>query len=226
MVLGIIGAGLGIGAMAGGGGRLTASLMRSGLAKGYGLSSSKFPRATKYARDGLLIGGATYGMSQASGAINRMTTEHYISKYGDTEENRLAAQRRGQAFSALATGAPILGYGAAKLVGASAKGLVAGGRAAGRHLTTWKPTGRKSSTRRSIKMPSPRSFKGAFIYGGASGAAFGGYMASQNNRGGFAPEGTITGMQSSAGGGMSPSLQFSTQGLTLGIHSNRKRRIV
>lgn len=41
-----------------------------------------------------------------------------------------------------------------------------------------------------------------------------------------APEGRITGIQSSPRGGISPELQVSTQGLTLGIHNRRKQRMM
>lgn len=65
-------------------------------------------------------------------------------------------------------------------------------------------------------------------YGFAAGALAGGAASlSGTGRGkGLAPEGTITGISSSIGGGISPELQFSTQGLTLGIHSRRKRRVM
>lgn len=41
-----------------------------------------------------------------------------------------------------------------------------------------------------------------------------------------ASEGFITGISSSPTGGISPELQMSTQGLTLGIHNRRKQRII
>jgi len=41
-----------------------------------------------------------------------------------------------------------------------------------------------------------------------------------------APEGIINGIQSAPRGGISPELQMSTQGLTLGIHNRRKQRIM
>jgi hypothetical protein len=43
---------------------------------------------------------------------------------------------------------------------------------------------------------------------------------------GVAQEGIINGIQSAPRGGISPELQMSTQGLTLGIHSRRKQRII
>lgn len=68
------------------------------------------------------------------------------------------------------------------------------------------------------------------VYGGVIGGSLGLGLAYGTNYGsayrGVASEGMITGIDNGQGGGISPELQFSTQGLVLDIHSRRKRRII
>lgn len=77
-----------------------------------------------------------------------------------------------------------------------------------------------------FKMVDPRTFKGGMVLGAGAGIGVGAHAYSQRPQYGMAPEGTITGIRSAPRGGISPSLQMSTQGLSLNIHSRRKRRVV
>lgn len=77
--------------------------------------------------------------------------------------------------------------------------------------------------------PSRDGFKKGLGYAGV-GAALGVPitmgMESQMPSRKVSPEGNITGIASSPRGGISPELQMSTQGLTLGIHNRRKSRVM
>ena len=78
------------------------------------------------------------------------------------------------------------------------------------------------------KMFRPSYDRSGLTYGAAAGvgAGLGMGLAGEGPRGRMAREGQIEGIDPSRGGGISPDLQFSTQGLTLGIHSKRKRRVI
>jgi hypothetical protein len=62
-----------------------------------------------------------------------------------------------------------------------------------------------------------------FMTAFAGGVGFGGASAYATGKISNAPEGNITAIHSSPSGGISPELQFSTQGLTLALHKNRSR---
>jgi hypothetical protein len=68
------------------------------------------------------------------------------------------------------------------------------------------------------------------VYGGIIGGSLGAGLAVGGNYGaayrGISSEGNIVGIDNGQGGGISPELQFSTQGLILNIHNRRKRRVM
>lgn len=107
---------------------------------------------------------------------------------------------------------------------------------------TWNPPGTNYSGGLSTwkgSMPKGPNFKGhinrypmlaPLVYGGIAGGSIGAGLAVGLNYGssyrGIASEGMISGIDNGQGGGISPELQFSTQGLVLDIHSRRKRRVM
>lgn len=117
--------------------------------------------------------------------------------------------------------APIVGergatiYKAERSLGMpSAQSVVSAGKAIGRTATA------------PIRMLAGGPARASLIAGAAVGAGAGIASQAYNPRNNIAPEGMIQGIQSAPRGGINPSLQFSTQGLTLGIHNRRQRRIV
>ena len=258
MVVGAIAAGLGLGILGkGGAASLAGTVMRSGYRAGstaYASSAKAFPRAASMARRAAIGGGMIAASAGAYHAVAPMMDERFLSKHGDTEENRQYLADRSGVRKAAFFGAPLAAAGGAlgaaglmKLGGRAAGAIgmraakaipipigvagVAGTEAALKFTGGVNPfAGAPAAVKRGLMVGAnafnPTKAGGAFIYGGAAGVAAGIGVAAAKPTSGFGREGQITGISSSRGGGISPELQFSTQGLTLGLHSTRKRRVV
>jgi hypothetical protein len=170
-------------------------------------------------RRGLAAVGAGYGLMQATGS--EMLEQTYISTYGPTQstEERLAKLRlTGNLFGGTAMvlggwagvtgkmpGLPTRTGGFAmksiKYLGHGAAGpfryAFSGGKAVAKHPLT-----------------------SAFMAGGAVGATASAITQSTRFRG---REGNIRAIRSAPMGGISPELQFSTNGLVFALHNNRRR---
>ena len=258
MVVGVIAAGLGMGVLGKVGARGAASLankvMRSGYRAGstaYASGAKAFPRVVPMARRAAIGGGMIAASAGALNAIAPMVDERFLSKHGDTEENRQYLADRSGVRKAAFFGAPLAAaggaLGAAGLMKLGVKGAgavagrainalpieagVAGTEAAFRFGKGVNPfAGAPAAVKKGLMIGAnsfnPATARGAFAYGGAAGVAAGIGGAAATSTSGYGREGQITGISSSRGGGISPELQFSTQGLTLGLHSTRKRRVV
>lgn len=256
MVVGAIAAGLGLGILGrGGAASLAGKVMRSGYRAGstaYASSAKAFPRAVPMARRAAIGGGMIAASVGALNAVAPMMDERFLSKHGDTEENRQYLADRSGVRKAAFFGAPLAAAGGAlgaaglmKLGGRAAGAIgmraakaipiqvagVAGTEAALKFGGGVNPfAGAPAAVKRGLMVGAnafnPTKAGGAFIYGGAAGVAVGIGGAAATSTSSYGREGQITGISSSRGGGISPELQFSTQGLTLGLHSTRKRRVV
>ena len=217
-------AGLALGVLQGGGAKGIASMLFGGsraAMKGYGKAAGKYPRATKGLRNAAILGAGGMAINAGISPFMEKRREWYNSKYGEektTEYYDRGASSLKSAGTLLAvTGASVIGA----TVGAKALGKV--GRAVGRGMA-----GNMTAATQSKKIA--KSFvpgwKSAIGIGAAAGVGAGSAMARANPRNRPAKEGMISGIRSAPMGGISPELQFSTQGLTLGIHNTRSRRIV
>jgi len=265
MVLGLVAAGVGLGALGKAGAGSFAKSMIGGAGKmaasGYRSAAARYPRATRMAtRTGMIVGGGV-ALNMASEPYAQFQKERFMSRYGDTEETQQIWAQRERARMMMAVGIPTALVGGGIAGAAAFRGAKSAALGAGRYARSYIPKRVRDTaavgmpgaynyvSQRRLGIPSAQSVisagkaigriaiapaqmlaggpaRASLIAGAAAGAGAG--MASQayKPRNNIAPEGIIQGIQSAPRGGINPSLQFSTQGLTLGIHNRRQRRIV
>lgn len=260
MVLGLVAAGVGLGALgkAAAGGFAKSMIGGAGkmAASGYRGAAARYPRATRMAtRTGMIVGGGV-ALNMASEPYAQFQKERFMSRYGDTEETQQIWAQRERARMIMAVGIPTALVGGGIAGAAAFRGAKSAALGAGRYARSYIPkrvrdtagmpgaynyvserrlgihtavSAGKAFLRTAIapaRMLAGGPARASLIAGAAAGAGAG--MASQayKPRNNIAPEGIIQGIQSAPRGGINPSLQFSTQGLTLGIHNRRQRRIV
>ena len=216
-MLGLALAGLGLGVLKSAGWRNVGS----GLLETAKFGRSKYGELPAFAKLGIAagaIGTATYaGISPFSNYQDKKT----LAIYGDNENTRQMISDKDSGRLMIAGAAGAIG---AAVVG-TGMGLSAISRRSAKKAASDSVASKGSSFgKKALNTLTARNAFGAFAYGGAAGALTIAGATSQDKQMYFGEEGRITGIQSSRGGGISPELQFSTQGLTLNLH-NRSRRV-
>lgn len=167
---------------------------------------------------GLAAAGLGYGAMQFTGSETLSDTYTSIYGPGRNTENVLSNIKF---VGNLAGGTAIVLGGITGVLGRM-PGFPGGGSTASKAMKMSVKTAGSAITR--IKRPLRTISSHPFIFSMAAGAGLGATAAAITSSTRFRNvEGNITAMRSSAAGGMSPELQFSTNNLVFALHKNRKR---
>lgn len=199
-----------------------------GAASGYGKVHSKFPLITR----GVTAAGIAYGANQVVDPLTQHAREAFLSRFGDTEDNRMVADLfPGMATAGINTAAAI-GSGIPSFMAKKvATGAVTG--VAGLYNLSKGRVGRLNQTHvggssggtiagTAKGFAGFRSTATMFAKGGIAGVGLG--MMVPGRAPFSANEGKITAISSAPSGGISPELQFSTMGLGMRMHDRRQNR--
>jgi len=194
----------------------------SALSGGSSLSKNVLARAPRSLKIAAVGGTTAYAVHSVTHSKN---LEQYLkSRYGEERGTESTSSLRtlgtlGSIGIAATTGMSVIGGMVGR--GASMSAAKAGGSLFAKGASKALKGG--ANMMRSPIMPRKHPFMAAGVYGGAVGVGAG-LMQTRLANSPISPEGRITGMGSGPNnGGIYAPLQFSTQGMPLRIHNNRRR---
>jgi hypothetical protein len=194
------------------GARASASFAGKAALKGTSLAARGVNRFPMLRNIGL-VAGAGLG---TSAVVNSESFNNFIDSTGRRSRGIDFLQANGGFMAGGAAGAALFGKYAVS-------SLYQGGKAAAYLARNKQVRAAGSMAASASKNVTKKALYHPFIAAAGMGLAAGAASSRFNHRGGISPEGNITGIGQGGGRGISPSLQFSTQGLTLNIHRNRSR---